>query len=121
MEPENPQFKEWGQSQEMMRLLIRSFRDLDMNVIFVCAGQEQEDERKRRLFLPALPGKLASAFTGFLDFVGFLVAAPPEGGEVKRRLYLSPGQSYKAKNRFRNFTDQYIDNPTMALIWNANK
>lgn len=118
MEPDNPQFAEWGRSAEMIRLLIRSFRDLPMHTIMVAARLEEQDERKRFHYKPALPGKLANEVQGFFDTVGLLVSAPAaEGGKTMRRLYLEPGQTFQAKNRFVNFSGQYIDNPTMAQLY----
>ena len=119
MEPDNPQFAEWGRSAEMIRLLVRSFRDLPINVIFVAAKQSEQDERKRYHYKPALPGKLADEVQGFLDFVGYYVAAPAtEGGEIQRRLFLTPGQTYQAKNRFPDFKATFLDNPSMRDIAN---
>lgn len=117
VEPESPQFKEWNLATEMIRLLVRSFRDLPMHVIFVCSEQVSEDERKRRIRTPGLPGKLANEVQGFLDMVGYYVAAQMEGGEIKRRLFLVPGQTYQAKNRFAGWDGKYIDNPTMKDIY----
>jgi len=117
LEPDSPQFAEWGKSAEMIRLLVRTFRDLDMNVLFVAAMTKEQDERKRWCHQPALPGKLANEVQGFLDFVGFYVAgAASEGGEMQRRLFLTPGQTYQAKNRFKRWNGTFLDNPTMADI-----
>lgn len=120
VEPENAQFAEWGKSAEMIRLLVRTFRDLKMNSIFVCSKQEDQDHIKRIHHKPALPGKLANEVQGFLDCVGFYVAAPADGGEQVRRLYLTPGVTYQAKNRFRKFAASkttFIENPSMQSIW----
>lgn len=114
MEPEIPQFAEWNRSAEMIRLLVRSFRDLPMNALFVCARAEEQDQLKRYHYNPLLPGKLANEVQGFFDVVGYLVSAPTEGGETHRRLWITPGQTFKAKHRFRDFEGRYIDNPTMA-------
>ena len=114
---ESPQFKEWNLAAEMIRLLVRSFRDLPMHVVFVCSEHVTEDERKRRIRTPGLPGKLANEVQGFLDFVGYLVAAQVEGGDVKRRLFLVPGQTYQAKNRFVGWAGKYVDEPTMSDIY----
>ena len=112
--PDQPQWDEWGKSAEMMRLLVRTFRDLPINTLFVCGQSENQDDRKRFCYNPLLPGKLANEVQGFFDVVGYMIAAPTEGGEMLRRLWLEPGQTFKAKNRFKDFTDRYIDNPSMA-------
>jgi len=112
--PDNPEWAEWGKSAEMIRLLVRTFRDLPINTIFVCGRSEEQDQQKRFHYKPLLPGKLANEVQGFFDVVGYMVAGPTEGGGMHRRLWLEPGQTFKAKNRFRDFTDRYIDNPTMA-------
>lgn len=117
MIPQTPEFKEWGQSAEMIRLLIRAFRDLPMHVIVVCAEAEYEDERKRRVKRPNLPGKLAGEIQGFLDVVGYLATARGgENNELNRRLYVSPGNTFQAKNRFGTDVD-YIDDPEMNDLW----
>jgi hypothetical protein len=116
--PNTPEFKEWGQSSEMIRLLVRSFRDLPMNVIFICSEQLIEDERKVIHKRPNLPGKLGNEVQGFLDCVGYMVVfekpADEEGAPptMRRRLYVQPGRTFQAKNRFRTSV-QYINDPTM--------
>lgn len=112
--PSQPEWTEWGQSAEMIRLLVRTFRDLPMHTIFVCAMGSEQDHQKKYHYGPLLPGKLANEILGFFDTVGFMVAGPTEGGDMHRRLWLEPGQTFKAKNRFRDFKDRYIDYPTMA-------
>jgi AAA domain len=116
-ETQNPEWAEWGRNAEMLRLLIRSMRDLPMNVIFVCSANQQEDERKRQIFRPNLPGKLGGEVQGFMDCVGYLIAYPGEQGLIQRRLYITPGQTYDAKNRFVGFKDTYLQDPTMNVIW----
>jgi hypothetical protein len=120
MEPEIPQFAEWNRSAEMIRLLVRSFRDLPMHALFVCARAEEQDQMKRYHYNPLMPGKLAYELQGFFDVVGYYVAAPTEGGDVHRRLYLVPGQTFRAKHRFSDFEGKYIDNPRMADLAKYN-
>jgi hypothetical protein len=119
VEPDTPEFKQWGQSSEMIRLLVRSFRDLPMNVIFVASEMTTEDEAKRQLRSPNLPGKLSSEVQGFLDVVGHLQVAPGEEGKVQRRLYLQPGRTFQAKNRFASLKVAYIDSPNIGELINA--
>ncbi len=112
--PDAPQWEEWGKAAEMIRLLVRSFRDLPIHTFMVCGRAQEQDQTKRYHYDPLLPGKLSNEIQGFFDVVGYLVSAPTEGGEMHRRLWLEPGQTFKAKNRFRNFDGRYIDNPTVA-------
>lgn len=115
MEPQAAQFAEWGKAAEMIRLLVRSFRDLPMHVIFVAAENTTEDEAKRQLKTPALPGKLSKEIQGFLDVVGYLYAASTDQG-MRRRLFLEPGKTWNAKNRAQWIKRPYIDDPTMELL-----
>jgi hypothetical protein len=117
--PDSPEFKEWGQSSEMIKLLIRSFRDLRLNVIIVCSMEEKEDERKRQLKRLLLPGKLATSVQGFLDVVGFLEKAKTDTGYAWR-LHLTSGQSFHAKNRFGPNAPAYLDAPTMKALYDLN-
>ncbi len=122
VEPDAPQFSEWNKSAEMIRLLVRSFRNLDMNVLFVCSRDEDKDERNQFVFVPNLPGKLALEINGFFDMVGFMVAAPnADNTQMLRRLYLVPSRTWKAKHRFTSFRGAYIDNPSMKEIWKLNQ
>lgn len=118
-EPDNAEFKQWGQAAEMIRLLVRTFRSLPMNVFFVCGLQQVEDERKRMHNLPALPGKLAKEIHGFVDVVGYMAAKQRENREQKvvtleRRLYLQPGETWQAKDRYHTGNSvRYLVNATM--------
>lgn len=119
VEPAAPEFKEWGSASEMLRILIRSLRDLPLNTIFVCPEQESEDEsggRKRLVKKPNLPGKLSGDVQGFVDMVGYLALANSEEGQ-RRRLYIQPGPTFAAKNRFSQVKVPFIDEPTMAQIY----
>jgi hypothetical protein len=117
--PDSPEFKEWGQSSEMIKLLIRSFRDLRLNVIIVCSMEEKEDEKKRQLKRLLLPGKLATNVQGFLDFVGYLDKAKTDTGYAWR-LHLTSGQTFHAKNRFGPTAPAYIDKPDMTKLYQLN-
>jgi hypothetical protein len=120
--PESPEFKEWGQSSEMIQLQVRLFRDLKMHVIFVCSEQEVTDNN-RLLKRPNLPGKLANKVQGFLDVVGYLDAAINSEGDSVRRLWLQPGHGkFQAKHRFRNHPNlKYIDLPDMKQLLDLTK
>jgi hypothetical protein len=117
METPSPEWAEWGKSAEMIRLLIRSFRDLPMHVIFVAAEAREQDDKKQYHFAPALPGKLGKEAQGFLDVVGYLRALPSSENskEMLRRLFLQPQMIFDAKDRYHQLNSvPYIDNPTMT-------
>lgn len=116
---DTPQFKEWGEAAEMIRLLIRSFRDLPMHVIFVCSEQEKDDDNKviRR---PNLPGKLAGESQGFFDVVGYIRSLATDDGTA-RRLYLRAGTNFVAKHRFRGVDVGFLDNPTLRGLLDLKK
>lgn len=117
MEPDHPLYAQWNKSTEMIRLLVRTFRDLPMHVIMVCSRTQGQDEKKQFHSKPALPGKLANEVQGFFDTVGYLVASPPTDTQpVRRRLYLEPGKTFQAKNRFHGFTESFMDEPTMTKL-----
>jgi hypothetical protein len=119
--PISPEWAEWGQSTEMMRLLIRQFRDLPMHVIIVLGEMEVEQtkgQKSRILKRPNLQGRrLPGEVQGFLDVVGYLEEGLVEG-ETVRRLYLrKTNDTFNAKNRFKGDPPRYIDNPTMQDLW----
>ena len=118
IEPDSPEWKEWGKSAEMIRLLVRKFRDLPMHVIFVCSRKEDQDEVKRRIFTPNMPGKLANEVQGFIDHVGYLSTDINEARQLIRFLAFQPGKTYQAKNRFSDFNEIGILEPTMQKIYN---
>lgn len=117
IQPDRPEYAEWNTSTEYMRLLVRLFRNLPMNVIAVCGPRIDENERKQRIYSPAMSKALSKEIQGFVDFVGFLVAGKSSDGKRKRRLWLEPGDTYAAKNRFASFNKDYLDDPTMYDLW----
>lgn len=116
--------EEWQVAQEMFRLLVRSFRDLPMNVIFVSAEAIEPEQRNKRRnphagqALPKLAGQMAADIAGFIDIVGYLVRDIGEDGETTRRLYLGAGyEGWISKHRFENLPDlDYVENPTLASL-----
>ncbi len=120
VQPDSPEWQDWGASYEMVQLLIRYFRDLPINVILVAGAQRSEITllgKKVLMFEPMLPGKLASGVQYFLDHLGYYWTYTSDSGEVVRRLYFQPGITYRAKNRFLNLKGNYIQDPTMAKMF----
>lgn len=111
------EFKEYKQNNIAMKRLLRSFRDLPMHVMFVCAESFLQDENKRKTFMPQLTGKLSSQVQGFMDLVGFLqVQEKDKDGSQPRKLFIQPDPRgrYEAKNRFPAYRDTHIVIPDIA-------
>ena len=123
-EVQGAEWPEYKKNHSMVQRLVRAFRDLPMNVIFICSQSYVQDENKKQKFAPQMTGKLATQVQGFMDMVGYLVVAPAnEEGVQARRLYVQPSGvgKYAAKNRFAAFKGNHIDNPTMQSILTAVK
>jgi len=111
---------EFRKNNEMVKLLVRAFRDLPMHVIFVCAESYTQDEQKKHHYSPALTGKLASQVQGFVDIVGWVTVGPSDGtSEAPRRVFIQPisgGPKFDAKNRRSVYKAPFFDNPSMSSI-----
>lgn len=112
---------EFRKNLEMMKLMVRAYRDLPMNVIFLASETYTQDEQKKYHYSPAMTGKLSTQIQGFVDIVGYLVAgaATEDAPEAPRRLYVQPiggGPKFDAKNRKSVYRLPYFDNPTMSTI-----
>ncbi|MNB67146.1 hypothetical protein D3C75_136310 [compost metagenome] len=124
-EPDSAEWKDWGSSREMIQFLVRRFRDLDINAMFVAAVDEEQDAKKRIYYEPMLPGKLSKDVRGLVDIVGMIVKVPQEGGKIIRRLYLEGGNygavNIAAKHRFgSSLKTQWLDNATMQTLYDLD-
>lgn len=116
-DPDLPGIGEWGKSAEQTKRLIRAFRDLPMNTIFVCLATTDQDKKGRRLTKPSLPGKMGAEVAAFLDVVLYMYRKEdPDTEEVKRYLLSSFTDEFVAKDR----TDRLppvIEEPTMQTLF----
>lgn len=111
------EWSEYKRNHSMIQRLVRAFRDLPMNVIFICAEQFNQDETKKYKYSPALTGKLSKQVQGFMDMVGYLaIGTPKDDGSVPRRLYVLPTGKYDAKHRYANFKGSFFEDPSMQSI-----
>ncbi|MNH35430.1 hypothetical protein D3C79_961110 [compost metagenome] len=106
-------------------MLVRRFRDLEINALFVAGVDETEDAKKRKYFAPMLPGKLTKDVQGLVDVVGYIQKVPLEGGKVVRRLFLEGGNyggsNIAAKHRFgEKLTVQALENATMQTLYDLD-
>lgn len=118
---EEVQSAEWGEYKKnntMILRVVRAFRDLDMNVIFITGEKYNQDETKKYKYTPDLTGQLAKKVQGFMDMVGYYQQAATGEGQIARRLYVLPSKQgrYDAKHRYQAFKGEYFDDPTMLSI-----
>jgi hypothetical protein len=125
-EPEKAEWADWGATTEMIRTFVRTFRDLKMHILFGMSEKSVDDKNKKASIQLNLPKKLSEDLPGFMDVVGYLMAMPKEKAKdakkvssdgLYRELWLVPGQGFLAKNRFENFREPYVANPTMAQLY----
>lgn len=120
-----PKFKEWGENTEYVRLLVRHFRNLGVNLILTAHDKTFTDERSGKVdVLPSLPGKLPTEVLGFLDICGYLYVPPQkvdsedtDNSTYKFRnvMLFQPNGKYIAKDRYERLGN-YMVNPTMKKI-----
>lgn len=120
-----PSQREWGISNERVRLVVRALKDLDCHFLATAFISEVRKENKSEgtskvvKIRPSLPGKLASEVPGFFDIVGLLQAKSREqGGEIEviRTLQTIPTEMVIAKDRF-NALPALMEHPSLPLIW----
>lgn len=118
-EVEVAQFAEYKKNNQVMNLLVKSFRDLPLSCIFTCHSMMDQDELKRMYYSPAVTGKLRTQITGYMDIVGFMqVGKVPEGQvEAPRQLSVHPAGKFTAKCRIASFQGTAIADPVMSKIW----
>lgn len=117
-------FTEFRRNNHAIQRIVRSLRDLPLNVLLVCAQQYSQDDLKRLHYAPALTGKLSTQVQGFMDIVGWLVVGISENAEEgagPRRLWVQPqiGPRADAKNRIASYKKAYFDDPSMRSIMQA--
>lgn len=123
-DPEVPGMREWGINGEQIRLLVRAFRDLHMNVILTALSKEDKDERTGiTKTKPSLTGKLKDEVAGFMDIVSYMYKKRVKvEGSTERRLgtfLLSEGtDQYVAKDRSGKLPS-ILEDPTMSTIYNS--
>jgi hypothetical protein len=68
---------DWGWLGDQLRVIVRNFRNLDLNVIFTCHLKTVEDSETGQTFIkPALQGQMAEDLPAYTDVCGLLKATP---------------------------------------------
>jgi len=110
-----PAQRDWGKSGEMVRRMVRAFRDLDANVIFTALEASDKDQQTGAVTItPSLPGKLKYEISAFLDEVLYMYTKVEKDGII-RRVLTQPTGKFIAKDRSGRLP-QTMDDPNMAEI-----
>lgn len=68
---------DWGWLGDQLRVWIRNFRNLDMNVIFTVHLKSVEDSETGQTFIkPGLQGAMSDEIAAYMDICGLLKATP---------------------------------------------
>lgn len=114
-----PQIQDYGRTNTLIHFLVRTFRDLDMNVIFT-AGSIYDDNPAsggKKMF-PDMPGKLASQIPHVVPLVAYLARIEEENNKFTRALMFDSSNAYEAKA-----WDEYgllgdcLENPTLPKLF----
>lgn len=91
---EQATMQDWGKIINKMETYVRSFRDLEKNVI-ICALESEKEDEGVILKRPSLSGKnLPNDIIGFMDICLYI-----ENTAQGRVAHTQPGQKFYAKNR----------------------
>jgi hypothetical protein len=118
-------YAEFRKNNNTITSIVRSFRDLPINVIIICGQSYTQDEMKRFHYSPWLTGKLTTQIQSFVDVVGYMIvsSADPSKPDL-RRVYIQPqsgSPKFDAKNRRAVCKAHYFDDPTMSSMMKAFK
>jgi len=111
-----PSPREWGIGRNHVRIVVRGFRDLPMNVIVTTLTNTIVKEGKADRFVPALPGKLGYEIPGFMGIVGWYHFT--DSGQKARVMQFKGTNRVMAKTRFKELGD-ILEDPSVPMIWNT--
>lgn len=132
LDPENeqrdediPSIREWGKLQVRLLRLIRLYRDLDMNVIFIAHAERVQLKSGKTKWMPMLNGKLQMKVPQIPDVVLFMYNQEVDGEQ--RRLMLT-GQTDIAVAKVRGATmpqiigaEKVVTMQTILDFYNENR
>ncbi|KKK63842.1 hypothetical protein LCGC14_2990220, partial [marine sediment metagenome] len=117
-DPDTVEREDWGKLGTRLRKIIRTFRDLDVNMIVTALAREYEDDEAPSRTTLALAGQMRAELPAFLDVVCYMqVESRRVKGKRKQRRVLRPQPTarYVAKDRSWVLGDVVV-NPTMDKI-----
>jgi len=120
VDPDVPSMREWGKNLEQIRRFVRTFRDLEMNVIFTALAMQDKDQRTGITTIkPSLSGKMANEVAAFLDVVAYYYVKEVADGDetVTKRLLLTRRTSNIIAKDRTNRLPLVVEEPTMASLY----
>lgn len=115
IEEDVPDQRSYYKVGNRMRKLVRAYRDLPCNTIFMAHLNTGKDNLQRTTYFPQFPGKLSGELSGFVDVVGYL-RAEVKRDEVIRYLQVAKSEVVMAKDR-KGLFDKVEENPTIPGLW----
>lgn len=120
VDPDSPEWKQWGKNLEQIRRFVRAFRDLPMHTIFTALTREDKDPKTGLISIkPSLSGKMAGEVAAFLDIVGYYYVKDIVSGDetvTKRLLLTRKTPNITAKDRSCRLP-MVVEDPTMTTIY----
>jgi len=124
-DPDIPSIREWGKLQVRMLRMIRLFRDLPMNVIFIAHAERVQLKTGKFKWMPLLNGKLQMKLPQIPDIVLFMYNQEVDG-EQKRLVLTQQTDSAVAKVRGANMplvvgTEEPVTMQALLNYYNATR
>lgn len=110
--------KAYGEMNDVMTKLVKSFRDLSgKNVILICQQSKVQDDEGRIFYGPSMPGKTLAQWIPYAtDLVACIRIRKDAEGTVKRAFQFAElDEQYQAKNRGGKLDD--FEPPDWAHIF----
>lgn len=118
--PETMRIQDWGSIKDMLFILLRMFRDLEMHKVMIAQEEFRQLADGSKEYSPGLQGSAKQHVHGFFNAVlRYKKIVNPATEEITRRLFFEPIGNFSAKHRYRDFNELFIDNPTFLDIVQA--
>lgn len=107
--------KMWGEYNDKMTAVVKSFRDLKFNVVVTALEAVEVDELNRRYYGPAIQGnQLKQRLSSYFDESFFMTSLKQSDGAERRVFITQPYERYPAKDRSGKL-DQF-ERPDLGYI-----
>ena len=91
--------KKYGENSEIMRRIVKEFRDLKFNVVLVALSSIEKDDVGRRFTTADVVGKIGQELPAMFDEVLNLQVYTDEAGNIQRRIQCQPSEFIICKDR----------------------